>query len=355
MSNTKTSKKPKSLIVQHLNNQIGSLKEYVKTAGIELKEFRGIDKSNSEDTNNNKQSQHVVLVGGGMSSEREVSYMSCNGIFRSLLELGYQVTFVDMGTDIAEVIGYLSPDYVFNGLHGAYGEDGCLQGLLNIMKIPYTGCGLLSSGIAFNKKISLDIFKSNGIDIANSVMVEKDNNVKADPIKRPFVIKPLSEGSSVGIELVFEEDDFDFTNYDFPYGSVLVEEYIKGREIQIAVLDGKALGTLEIKLLKGKKFYDYETKYTEGFADHLCPAPLDKQHEIIAMQIAEKAAKMLGIKDLVRVELIFDERKNKFYMLELNTHPGMTPMSICTEIAWKQHKISYTDLVNKMLMNAKFD
>jgi D-alanine-D-alanine ligase len=287
-----------------------------------------------------------------MSSEREVSFMSCNGIVSSLLELGYYVTFIDMGEDVAQVLYEIKPDVVFNGLHGTYGEDGCLPGLLEIMKIPYTSCGVLASSICFNKKKTLDIFKSNNIKIAEFISVSKSDGVKTDPMPRPYVIKPYAEGSSIGVEVVFEEDDFDFASYEFQYGDILVEKYIKGREIQIAVLNGKALGTLEISLLKGKRFYDYETKYTEGFAEHICPANLSNDALNRAMKIAEKIVNIMGADGMVRVELIYSDAEDDFYALELNTHPGMTPLSICPEIAQKQHGISYTELVSKILLGA---
>lgn len=346
-----STKNPQSLIVSCSDQIKNSLKEYVQANGATLDSYKALELSSKII----QDKKHVALIGGGMSSEKDVSYMSCNGIFRSLLELGYQVTFIDMGRDIAEVLAYIKPDVVFNGLHGVYGEDGCLPGLLNIMGIPYTGSGVLPSSIAFNKKVSLDIFKSNEIHIAESVLLSKESEIRGDPLPRPYVIKPLSQGSSIGIIIIFENSDFDFNKYDFPHGAVIVEKYIKGREIQVGILNGKAMGTLEIKLLQGKVYYDYETKYTEGFAEHLCPAPLSADQERQVLKIAEKAAKILNVEGLVRVELIFDEDNNKFYILELNTHTGMTPLSICTEIAWKQQQISYTELVSKMLESAKCD
>lgn len=324
-----------------------NLQQYVRDHGKDLYTF-------DLDVDYYTPGKHVALIGGGMSSEREVSYMSCNGISRSLLELGYEVTFIDMGQDIASVLAHIKPDYVFNGLHGTYGEDGCLPGLLNIMAIPYTGCGVLASCIGFNKKTSLDIFKSNGIRIADSLVVKKEDGFTQDPMPRPYVIKPLSQGSSVGIKIVLDNSDFRFVDYRFEYGNILVEKYIKGREIQVAVLNGKALGTLEIKLLKGKLFYDYETKYTEGFAEHLCPAPLSDAIKKEALAISEKAAQLLGAGGMVRIEFIYDNEAEMLFLLEINTHPGMTPLSICPEIALKQHGITYTELVGLILGGAKF-
>jgi D-alanine-D-alanine ligase len=320
--------------------------DFVSNHGVHIEQFNPLVTSDSK---------RIIVLGGGMSAEREVSYMSSNGIVRSLLSLGYLVTFMDMGADISMVLAKLKPIAVFNALHGTYGEDGCVPGLLNIMRIPYTGCGVLASSLAFNKKKSNEIFRAGGINIPKSQIVKKSDNLKISPFKPPYVIKPLSQGSSVGVEIIFPADKFDFALYKFPYGDeVIVEEYISGREMQIAVLGGKALGVLEIKLLKGKRFYDYETKYTEGFAEHLLPAPVTKEVYEQLMRISEKAYTLFDCKGMVRVEIIYDERNNAYYTLEVNTHPGMTPLSICPEIAAAKG-ISYTELVEIILKEATFE
>ncbi len=303
-----------------------------------------------------RESKLVVVVGAGMSAEREVSFMSSNGIVDSLLELGHDVIFVDMGVDIANVLSKLSPDIVFNALHGTYGEDGCLPGLLNILRIPYTGPGVLASALALNKKKSHEIFNANKIKVAQAMVVNKQDNLKSDPMPRPYVIKPLSQGSSVGIEIVFDEDDFSFADYQYGYGDeIIVEQYIEGREIQVAVLNGQAMGVLEIELLKGKRFYDYEVKYTEGFSKHLLPAPISEPASKKVMQISEYACEIFDcMSGIIRVEFIYNEKENEFYMLEVNTHPGMTPLSICPEIV-ADKGLGYTDLVDKILQGARFE
>ena len=327
------------------------LKSFVKRNGLTCDKFSG-EKFSQNKTNNSI--KNIALIGGGMSTEREVSYMSCNGIVRSLLELGHRVTFIDMGEDIATVLEKIKPAVVFNGLHGTYGEDGCLSALLNIMKIPYTSSGVLASSIAFNKNKSLDVFKSHGFKVAKSIIVSKNDGIMTDPMPRPYVIKPISQGSSVGVEIIFIEDDFDFKQYDFPYGDeVIVEEYIEGREIQVAVLRGKALGTLEIKLLQGKRFYDYETKYSEGFAEHLCPAPLDDEITQEVLRLSEKMVNIFGAIGMVRIEFLMKQKE--LYILEVNTHPGMTSLSICPEIAFKEHGITYTQMIEKILADAKYE
>jgi len=336
----------KSKIVDCLDKKSTALKEYVLKNGCEIDQFKQAQSSK----------KHIVVIGGGMSAEREVSFMSSNGVVDSLLELGYYVSFVDMGVDIADVLTKLRPHAVFNALHGTYGEDGCLPGMLNIMQIPYTGCGVMASSIAFNKKKSQEIFKANGLKVAEYITVHRSDNLKSDPIPRPYVIKPLTQGSSVGIEVVFVDDDFSFANYDFAYGDeIMVEQYVKGRELQVAVLNGKAIGVLEIKLLKGKRFYDYETKYTEGFAEHLLPAPIPEDAYSAALKISEHACRIFECDTgMIRVEFIYNEAENQCYMLEVNTHPGMTPLSICPEIATLQN-LTYTDLVDQIIKNAKFE
>lgn len=338
--------KEKSVIAKIKNLGAYSLAEFLQATGKTKDDFAFTTPENGK---------RVALVGGGMSAEREVSFMSCNGIARSLIELGHDVTFVDMGGDIAEVLSKLKPDVVFNGLHGTYGEDGCLPGLLNIMRIPYTGSGVMASSVAFNKKESMKLFAANNIKIPEGKIVTKADNLKSDPLPRPYVIKPIAQGSSVGVIIVMPEDDFAFADYDFPYGDeILVDKYVKGREMQVAVLNGRAIGVLEIKLLKGKRFYDYETKYTDGFAQHLVPAPVPENIYRKIMQLAEKACRLFEVKGMVRAEMIYSEQDNELYMLEINTHPGMTPLSICPEIAAIEN-MSYTDLVKAILAAASFE
>lgn len=340
--------KENSLIVRCDKKKQQYLADFIAKQGKKLSEI------NIDEFSKQKNVKFIMVVGGGMSAEREVSFMSSNGIVDSLLELGYYVVFVDMGVDIASVLTSLKPDIVFNALHGTYGEDGCLPGLLNILDIPYTGPGVLPSALAFNKYKSYEIFKVNNIKIADFVIVDKEDNINNDPIARPYVIKPFSQGSSVGIELVFPEDDFSFKDYEFKYSDkVIIEQYVSGREIQVAVLNGKAMGALEIKLLQNKRFYDYEVKYTEGFSEHLLPAPLSEEATKRVMALSEKACKIFDCASgIIRAEFIYSEAEDEFYMLELNTHPGMTPLSICPEIVAEKN-ISYKELVAKILETAK--
>jgi D-alanine-D-alanine ligase len=339
--------KKKSVLVDCTNKLDMNLKDFLESHGSELENFN---------ITNAKNLKNIAVLGAGMSAEREVSFMSSNGIVNSLLELGHHVIFIDMGADIANVLEKLKPRVVFNALHGTYGEDGCLPGLLNILRIPYTGPGVLSSSLAFNKKKSHEIFQANGIKVAKAITVSKHDNLKTDPMPKPYVIKPLSQGSSVGVHVVFKEDNFSFPDYEFKYGDeILVEQYIKGREMQVAVLNGKAMGVLEIELLKGKRFYDYEVKYTHGYANHLLPAPISDKARKKVMTISEQACRIFDcISGIIRVEFIYNEQEDDFYILELNTHPGMTPLSICPEIVATQD-INYTSLVEKILDSAHFE
>jgi D-alanine-D-alanine ligase len=303
----------------------------------------------SENPNNNI---HVALVYGGMSAERDVSLMSKPGFKSALLDLGYKVTPVDMGHDFAEQIVKINPDIVFNGIHGTYGEDGCLPGLLEILGIKYTHSGVLPSSIGFNKQISLEIFAQHGIKTAEYKVISKEDKIEGDPMPRPYVIKPISEGSSLGIEIIFEEDDFDFSKYQWKYGNkIIIQEYVKGREIQVAVLNNKAIGLLEVIPLKNR-FYDYETKYQDGMAKHVIPVHIDKEIADEMMKLSEKAHNCINVKNINRVEFLYDETKGKdgIYILEVNTHPGMTPLSIVPEIC-QFHGISYQNIVNSLVQD----
>jgi D-alanine-D-alanine ligase len=225
------------------------------------------------------------------------------------------------------------------------------------MRIPYTGPGVLASAVSLNKKKSYESFIANNIKVAPAMIINKNAKLMQDPMPRPYVIKPISQGSSIGVQVIFPEDEFNFADYKFEDGDeIIVEHYIKGRELQVAVLNGKALGVLEIKITApDKRFYDYEVKYSEGLAEHLMPAPVNRDIYQKALDLAEKIAIICGcVVGMVRIEMIFSEEENDLYILELNSHPGMTPMSICPEIAHYQ-RISYTSLVQQILEQAKFE
>lgn len=296
----------------------------------------------------------VALVYGGMSAEREVSISSSKGVLECLIDLGYRVVAIDMGSDIANVLSNHKIDVVFNCLHGTYGEDGCFSGMLNIMRIPYTHSGLLASACWFNKEKSREFFITHNIKCARSILVNKSDNIKRDPFPRPYVIKPLTQGSSIGIHIIFENDDFDFADYDFRYGDrILVEEYVKGREIQVAIFNGKAIGTLEVIPLE-RRFYDYDTKYKDGLSRHISPAVLPKSIELQALEISEYIYNQSNCNGIARVEFLFQKEEMQLYILELNTHPGMTPLSICPEIL-ANSGIAFKDMVDLLIESAKYE
>lgn len=223
-------------------------------------------------------SLHVVVLMGGWSAEREVSLNSGKAVSAALVELGYKVTNIDMHPEVGTQLSQLKPDVVFNALHGRFGEDGCVQGLLELLKIPYTHSGVLASSLAMDKPMAKKVFTAAGLLVPDGKVVHKSEVIQKDALPRPYVIKPANEGSSVGVKIVFERDNFFFDEASWPYGDeVLVEQYIPGREVTVAVLDDKPLGVVELRPKAG--FYDYENKYTSGKTEHLCPAPLSPEKQ----------------------------------------------------------------------------
>lgn len=295
--------------------------------------------------------EHIALLMGGMSSEREVSLSSAEGIMQYLTKLNYKVTPIDPGQDIAEVLLRVNPDIVFNALHGTYGEDGCIPGMLEILNIPYTHSGVLASSIGFDKLKSKLIFIANKLKCPEYKLVKKTDDLTKEPFPKPYVIKPLNQGSSIGVTIVLANDDFTLKDYEFNYGdSVLVEKYIKGREISVAVIANKSIGIVEI--VPETKFYDYNTKYTAGKATHIVPAPLPEDIYNKAMDMALKAHNLLSCKGTTRSDMLYNEEENELYLLEINTHPGMTPLSLVPEIA-AYHGITFSDLLEILIDEAR--
>ena len=295
---------------------------------------------------------HVAVIYGGMSAEREVSIMSGEVVCNAMKDMNYKVTPIDMGSDISTILQKLNPDVVFNALHGTFGEDGCFQGLLEILGIPYTHSGVLSSAMALDKVCSQQIFVANGILCPKRVIISQGDDLSIEPIKRPYVIKPLNQGSSLGVEVIFAEDDYDLSKYSFSFGNqAIIEEYIEGQEIQVAVLNGKAVGTLEIVCLKGKRFNDYDCKYKEGYSKHVCPAEISKQASDNMLALAEKAHKIMNCKGITRAEFRYNKEKNKAYFLEINTHPGLTLLSSAPDIVQKKG-ISFQQFIKILIDEA---
>ncbi len=301
-------------------------------------------------------SKRVAVLMGGRSAEREVSLVSGAAVADALAEAGYEVQRIDVGDDVAKLLGQLDPrpDAVFNALHGRLGEDGCIQGLLELMGLPYTHSGLLASALAMDKPMAKRLFEAAGIPVALGVIADRAAVLAGEAMAPPFVIKPPNEGSSVGVHIIFEEEDLiEARKAAWPFGEqVLVERYIPGREITVAVMGERALGALEIRPNNG--FYDYAAKYTEGKAIHLMPAPLDPVSYGEALRLALLAHQVLGCRGVSRADFRYDDTAGgpgRFYLLEVNTQPGMTPLSLVPEIA-ASVGISFRELVSWMVENA---
>jgi len=304
-------------------------------------------------------SKRVAVLMGGWSAEREVSLNSGASVVKALMTVGYQVTAIDVQRDIAQLLTRLfpRPDAVFNALHGRFGEDGCIQGILNILELPYTHSGLLASALAMDKPSAKKVFASAGIPIAESLMATRQQLIAGDPLPRPYVIKPSNEGSSVGVRIVMPGDNVHlFEETSWPYGdSVMVERYVPGRELTVAVMGDKALGCLEIRPKQG--FYDYTNKYTDGKAEHIVPAPVPKPVYDEACRLAVLAHRALGCRGVSRSDFRYDDTKGEpgeLIVLEVNTQPGMTNLSLVPEIA-AAAGISFTELVDWMVKEAACD
>lgn len=301
-----------------------------------------------------KKSSHVAVLLGGLSAEREVSLSSGKAVVAALKSLGYaNVTPIDMTRNVADQLAEAKPDVVFNALHGQFGEDGCVQGILDILNIPYTHSGVLASAAAMDKTFAKRIFTTAGIPVPQGKIVAKEELFGKDPLPRPYVVKPNNEGSSVGVKLVMDGDNNFFTAENWPYGdTVLVEEYIAGRELTVAVLDSQPLGVTELRVHSG--FYDYENKYTDGKTEHLIPAPVSEAQADEMKRLAVLAHEALGCRGLSRTDFRLDETRGELglYVLEINTQPGMTPLSLSPEQA-KFAGLSFEDLVEQLLTSAK--
>ncbi|MBM5782639.1 MAG: D-alanine--D-alanine ligase [Pelagibacterales bacterium] len=299
----------------------------------------------------------VAVLLGGWNSEREVSLRSGEAVYNALISLGYKAVKIDFSRDIFKQIQDVKPDIIFNALHGQYGEDGRIQGFLDIMGIPYTHSGITASAICMDKILTRKICQTFGIKSPQYGIVRKgddENNKKVMfEIGKPFVIKPVNEGSSVGVEVVLANTKFDISSYEWKFGDeMIVEKYLAGQEIQVAVMDNKSLGAIEIR--PHGLFYDYKCKYTPGMTDYIMPAEIsdEKYNEVLAL--AEKCHKAFACKGVSRVDFILNNKDggdNNFYLLEVNTHPGFTPTSLVPKIA-KHVEISFEEIVEYLLNSA---
>lgn len=278
----------------------------------------------------------VGVIAGGVSSEREVSLRSGQSVFNALKDLGYNSVFIDAGTDLCEKIKTEKIDIAFLVLHGGWGENGAVQGMLEVMGIPYTGSGVLASALAMDKVASKKIFLHHNIPVPIFKVINKkdylNSGVSLLPFSFPCVVKPANEGSSIGVNIVKDDKEFQSAiNEAFKYGNrVIIEKFIEGREIHIGVLGDKALGGVEVRPKKG--FYSYEAKYTKGLTEYILPPEIDEALYEKLKELGLRAHRALDCKGATRIDMIVDQHGNP-YVLEVNTIPGMTETSLLPKIA----------------------
>jgi len=297
--------------------------------------------------------KHVAVLMGGLSAEREVSLVSGAACADALERLGARVSRIDAGRDLVEVLTAASPDVVFNALHGAWGEDGCVQGVLETLGLAYTHSGVLSSALAMDKTKAKAVLAAAGVTVPGGGLFAREQVARGHVMAPPYVIKPNAEGSSVGVFLVFEGANGPPDGVLEPGWSfgedVLVEPYIAGHELAVAVMDGKALAVTEIVPRTG--FYDYAAKYEEGGSEHVVPAKISPDVAARAMAMAELAHRALGCRGVTRTDFRYDAIKDLLVCLEINTQPGMTPTSLAPEQA-AFRGISFDGLVLWMVEDA---
>ncbi|WP_417769966.1 D-alanine--D-alanine ligase [Stappia sp.] len=301
--------------------------------------------------------KHVAVLMGGWSAERPVSLWSGEGCAAALERAGYRVTRVDVQRDIASVLQDLKPDVAFNALHGPFGEDGCIQGLLEILGIPYTHSGVAASALAMDKQKAKAVMKAAGIPVAEHKVMHRLEAAKAHALPPPYVAKPVREGSSFGVLIVKENAEHppqELYREDWPYGDiVMVERYIPGRELTCAVMGNVALGVTEVMPL-GHGFYDFDAKYAPGGSQHVLPAEISPFVYQEVQKLSLRAHQALGCKGVTRADFRFDEQRGgrgELICLEVNTQPGMTQTSLVPEIAAHAGH-SYEDLTSWMVENA---
>lgn len=278
---------------------------------------------------------HVAVLMGGLSSEREVSLVSGRECADALERLGARVSRVDAGRDLAQVLAALKPDVCFNALHGEWGEDGCVQGVLETLGLPYTHCGVLASALAMDKAKAKAVLAAAGVVVPGGGLYNRFEVARDHVMAPPYVVKPNAEGSSVGVFLVFEGANAppqDVVAPGWAFGEeVMVEPYIRGLELAVGVMNGQAMTVTEIVPATG--FYDYEAKYGEGGSQHIVPARISPEVAEKAKKMSELAHAALGCRGVTRSDLRYDDVNDVLVLLEVNTQPGMTPTSLVPEQA----------------------
>jgi D-alanine-D-alanine ligase len=303
---------------------------------------------------------HIAVLMGGWSSEREVSLTSGNGVADALESRGHRVTRIDMSRDVALKLAEAKPDIVFNALHGTPGEDGTVQGMMDLMGLTYTHSGLATSVIAIDKELTKLALVPHGIPMPGGRIVRREELYERDPLPRPYVLKPVNEGSSVGVAIVTDSG-----NYGNPispdaqgpwqeFESLLAEPYIRGRELTTAVLGDRALMVTELKPKSG--FYDFDAKYADGMTEHICPADIPEAVTEACRDIALRSHKLLGCKGTSRSDFRWDDTQGVegLFLLEVNTQPGMTPLSLVPEQA-RHMGMDYATLVEAIIAEALAD
>ena len=306
--------------------------------------------------------KHVAVLHGGFSAEREVSLVTGAEVARGLTDGGYRVTTIDVRRDAAALVAALQPrpDVVFNALHGRYGEDGCVQGVLELIGVPYTHSGVLASALAMDKPTAKRLFAAAGLRCPEGVVMDRAALARGDAMARPYVVKPVNEGSSVGVRIVRSGDNLppaEVAGGPAHDGRVLVERFIPGRELTVSVMGDRPLAVTELRPKSG--FYDYANKYTAGRTEHLVPAALPPAVYQAALEIGLAAHRSLGCRGVSRADLRYDDSDgvggpDRLYLLEINTQPGLTPLSLVPEQA-AHCGIGFGALVSWMVENARCD
>jgi D-alanine-D-alanine ligase len=304
-------------------------------------------------------SKHVAVLMGGWSAEREVSLRSGRACADALSRLGYRVTRIDVGRDIAAVLGTVKPDVALNVLHGRPGEDGTLQGMLEILGIPYSHSGVMASAVAMQKDIAKQLLRAADVPVAEGLVAARLEVAKKHVLPPPYVIKPVAEGSSVGVFIVAEDHAHppqELTRPDWTYGDrVIVEKFIPGKELTCAVMGDEALGVIEI--VPTVRFYDYEAKYAPGGSKHILPAPVSPIVYQLSRRLALAAHRALGCRGVSRADFRYDDRiegTGGLVCLEVNTQPGMTETSLVPELA-AHAGITFDELVRWMVEDASLN
>ena len=303
--------------------------------------------------------KHIAVLMGGWSAEREVSLRSGTACADALERQGFRVSRIDVTREIASVLRQLKPDVALNVLHGRPGEDGTIQGLLEVLAIPYTHSGVLSSALAMQKDLAKVVLRAAGVPVPEGLVVSRLDAAKEHVLPRPYVIKPIAEGSSVGVFIVTPEHDHppqELNREDWTFGErVLCESYIAGKELTCAVIGDEALGVIEI--VSAVQFYDYEAKYAPGGSKHLLPAPLSSFVYQEVRRLALQAHRALGCRGVSRGDFRYDDKiegTGGLFCLEVNTQPGMTETSLVPELAAHAGK-TFDELVRWMIEDASLD